>query len=187
MALVLGMLLGSPAVAQSVRLAWDPVPESWIAGYHVYRSPQEGGPWQRVNLDLIPETWYLDDTVESGETWYYAVTAVNTSGAESVLSTPVQVVVGGSRLAVSLGAERSAVAGEVVLLTAQVTGSASPPAYVWEQTAGPSVAMVSPTADTLVFTAPETAAEIVLDFRARVDSSGQSAVSSLRIRILPRP
>jgi fibronectin type 3 domain-containing protein len=186
--LVFGILLSSAGGAQSVRLAWDPVPEYWIAGYHLYRSPQEGGPWQRVNLDLIPETWYLDETVESGETWYYSVTAVNTFGAESALSTPVRVVVGGSRPAVSLGADRDAVTGEVVILTAQVTGFASAPTYAWEQTAGPPAAMVSPTPGTLVFTAPETETEIVLEFRVRADTSpGESALSSLRIRILPRP
>lgn len=188
--IVLGFvfLLCSPAVAQSVRLAWDPVPEYRIAGYHLYRSPQEAGPWQRVNLDLIPGTWYLDETVESGETWYYAVTAVNTSGAESDLSTPVRVVVGGTRLAVSLEGDTHAVAGEVVILTAQVTGSVSTPVYEWQQTAGPPVAMVSPVPGTLVFTAPETEAEIVLEFRVQVRAGPNlSAGSSLRIRTLPRP
>ncbi len=186
--LLLGGLLCIPAAAQSVRLAWDPVPEYWIAGYHVYRSSQESGPWQRVNLELIPETWYVDETVESGEVWYYAVTAVNSSGAESFLSTPLRVVVGGARLAVSLGADRTAVAGEVVVLTAQVSGSTSPPAFVWEQTAGPQVAADSPAAGTLVLVAPETQSEIVLEFRVQVDGgAGASAASSVRVRILPRP
>ncbi len=180
-------LIAAPALAESVRLAWDPVPQYWIAGYHVYRAPQETGPWEQVTSEPIAETFYMDETVEPGSVWYYAVTAVNTAGRESPRSTSLRVEVPSPRLEVSLGADRDAVSGDVVILSALVRGSSAGLTYEWQQTAGPAVPTVAPSAGVLVLTAPETSQPETLEFRLVVRSpSGASAQSAVRIRVLPR-
>jgi len=81
-----------PADAQSVSLAWDPSPETNIAGYNVYRSEQAGAfSGLPVNgAALVQATTYADHTVQAGRTYYYVVTAVSTSGEESAYSNQVQ-------------------------------------------------------------------------------------------------
>ena len=48
----------------------------WFAGY------------SKVNSALQPSTTYTDNTVVSGQTYYYAATSVNSAGQESARSTP---------------------------------------------------------------------------------------------------
>ena len=77
-------LTGSGA-SHSVTLTWS---ESGgqIAGYNVYRSTVSGGPYSMINSSLVTPTNYTDGTVLSGTTYYYAVTAVGTSGMQSAYS-----------------------------------------------------------------------------------------------------
>ena len=57
-------------------------PESDIAGYNIYRStdPNQPKPWTKLNTNLIDRTTFLDDKVETGKTYYYYLTAVDTAG-----------------------------------------------------------------------------------------------------------
>ncbi len=73
------------AVQHSVNLSWD-ASISEVAGYNVYRSLQMGGPYSRLNSSLDPNTAYTDSTVQSGNTYYYATTAVDSNGEESTYS-----------------------------------------------------------------------------------------------------
>ncbi len=59
--------------------------ETDIAGYNLYRStnPDLPKPWTRLNQTLLTRTAFTDDKVESGKTYYYYVTAVDTAGNES--------------------------------------------------------------------------------------------------------
>jgi len=75
-----------------VSLSWNPS-TSAVAGYNVYRGPGASGPWGKLNAALDANTAYQDNTVVSGNTYYYAATAVDSSGKESALSTPVEAVV----------------------------------------------------------------------------------------------
>jgi len=76
----------------SVNLSWNP--SSGAEGYNIYRSASSSGRYSRLNSNLDANTAYTDSTVVSGQTYYYAATTVNSSGQESVLSTPpVQVTV----------------------------------------------------------------------------------------------
>ena len=47
---------------------------------------QLGGGYVRLNSDLTSGTSYTDDTVQSGHTYYYVATAVNSIGVESIAS-----------------------------------------------------------------------------------------------------
>jgi hypothetical protein len=71
--------------SHSVSLSWT-ASTSTVVGYNVYRGTASGGPYTLVNSSLVTGTTYTDLGVASGQTYYYVVTAVNSSGAESVYS-----------------------------------------------------------------------------------------------------
>jgi fibronectin type 3 domain-containing protein len=57
--------------------------ETDIAGYNLYRSTDPNLPkdqWTKINQALLTRTTYQDERVESGKTYYYYLTAVDTSG-----------------------------------------------------------------------------------------------------------
>ena len=61
-----------------------------VIGYNVYRGTTSGK-YSKLNSSLDANTAYSDNTVASGVTYYYAVTAVNSKGEESSYSSPLQV------------------------------------------------------------------------------------------------
>ena len=70
----------------SVALSWNASTSQGIAGYNAYRSTVSGGPYTLLNSSLIATTSYTDLTVQSGVTYYYVTTAVDSQGVESVYS-----------------------------------------------------------------------------------------------------
>jgi len=83
-----------PPPSTSVSLTWT-ASTSVVAGYNVYRGTVTGGPFTKLNSTLIPSTTldYTDITILSGQTYIYAVTAVNSSGVESLFSNEATAVV----------------------------------------------------------------------------------------------
>jgi len=76
----------------SATLSWTASTSS-VVGYNVYRATQSGGPYTMINTALQAGTSYADLSVQAGSTYYYVVTAVNSSGTESVNSSQVTAVV----------------------------------------------------------------------------------------------
>jgi hypothetical protein len=76
----------------TVDLSWDASTSSDIVGYNVYRGPN-GVSWTKINSSLDASTTYTDSTVANDTTYYYATTAVNTDGNESVKSAAVEAVI----------------------------------------------------------------------------------------------
>ncbi|HZQ66935.1 MAG TPA: choice-of-anchor D domain-containing protein [Terriglobales bacterium] len=76
----------------SVALSWDPS-TSVVSGYNVYRGTKSGGPYSRINSALDPVTAYNDGAVQSGSSYYYVTTAVDSSGVESSYSNEVKAVI----------------------------------------------------------------------------------------------
>jgi hypothetical protein len=83
---------GTPPPQHSVALSWN-ASTSTIAGYNVYRGGVSGGPYTKLNTVLDATTNYTDTSVQGGQTYYYAVTAVGGSGTESAYSNQVQAVI----------------------------------------------------------------------------------------------
>ena len=83
---------GAAAGSHSVSLHWTASP-STVTGYNVYRGSTSGGPYARVNPVLNAGTSYVDSGVQSGATYYYVSTAVNSGGTESKYSGETQVVI----------------------------------------------------------------------------------------------
>ncbi len=79
-------------VSHSVTLNWT-ASTSTVAGYFVYRGTQSGGPYTKLQSTSVPGTSFTDTTVQSGTTYYYVVTAVDSGGAESAFSNEVTAVV----------------------------------------------------------------------------------------------
>jgi fibronectin type 3 domain-containing protein len=59
----------------------------------VYRGTSASGPFSKINSTLDASLSYSDSAVQSGQTYYYATTAVDPSGAESSYSNQVQAAV----------------------------------------------------------------------------------------------
>jgi fibronectin type 3 domain-containing protein len=64
-----------------------------VSGYNVYRGAVSGGPYTLLNTSLITGLSYTDTSVQSGATYYYVTTAVDSSGVESVYSNEVTAVI----------------------------------------------------------------------------------------------
>lgn len=69
-----------------VFLTWNENKERDLAGYHVYRSIRSGKDRDRLTDKPLNRTTYSDTTVKAGVTYYYVITAVDTSGNESAWS-----------------------------------------------------------------------------------------------------
>jgi fibronectin type 3 domain-containing protein len=64
-----------------------------VIGYNVYRGTVSGGPYSQINSSLDPSTAYTDNTVQSGQTYFYVTTALDASNGESAQSNEVQAVI----------------------------------------------------------------------------------------------
>jgi hypothetical protein len=83
----------TPATQHIVDLNWNGSTSTNISGYNVYRGMTSAGPYAKINAGLVASTLYTDSSVVSGQTYYYTVTAVDSSGAESGYSSQTQAVV----------------------------------------------------------------------------------------------
>ena len=76
----------------TVTLSWTDG-SSGVSGFNVYRGLTSGGPYARVNSNLVSGTSFSDDHVQAGQTYFYVTTAVDASNAESEYSNQAQVIV----------------------------------------------------------------------------------------------
>ena len=76
-----------------IDLSWNASTSTSVVGYNVYRSTAIGGPFSKINPSLNPSMNYSDSTVQSGQTYYYVTTAVESNGLESSYSNQVKAVV----------------------------------------------------------------------------------------------
>jgi hypothetical protein len=76
-----------------VNLSWVASTSPDVAGYNMYRGP-DGVTWRKINSGgLIAWTLYSDSSGANNTTYYYAATAVDASGVESVKSAAVAIVI----------------------------------------------------------------------------------------------
>ena len=81
----------APAVQHSVALNWQPSP-SEVTGYFVYRGASASST-SRLFVTAIAATTYTDSSVANGQTYFYAVTSVDSNNIESPPSNEISVTV----------------------------------------------------------------------------------------------
>jgi len=79
---------GVAPVQHSVALTWN-ASTSTVSGYNVYRSTVSGSSYTKINPSLVTVLSYTDSAVQSGTTYFYVTTAVDSAGNESVYSNQV--------------------------------------------------------------------------------------------------
>jgi len=75
-----------------VLLTWTPSTTA-VSGYNVYRSTVSGSGYAKINAGLVGSTSYTDTNVQSGTTYYYVTTSVDSSGNESTDSNQASTLV----------------------------------------------------------------------------------------------
>jgi hypothetical protein len=83
---------GVQLIVHSAALSWT-ASTSVVTGYNVYRGTVSGGPYTLMNAPLVILTNYTDNTVLSGQTYFYVVTAVDANNVESAYSTEVSAII----------------------------------------------------------------------------------------------
>jgi hypothetical protein len=68
---------------EMVSLNWNDNGETDLDGYNVYRSTTQGSGYGKLNVSLVSDSNYIDNTVTNGIPYYYVVTAVDVNGHES--------------------------------------------------------------------------------------------------------
>ncbi len=93
-----GLILHSPenrfsstASQRSVLLKWTASISPKVIGYNVYRSMASGNGYVTLNSQPVIGLSYVDTAVSSGQTYYYALTAVDGQKNESNYSEEIQV------------------------------------------------------------------------------------------------
>ena len=69
------------SIDRGIFLTWDVVEVEDLAGYRVYRSVARTGPFELLNSVIVEEASYADETAMEGGTYYYSVTAVDSTKA----------------------------------------------------------------------------------------------------------
>ena len=93
--------IASAYTAESVTLAWDANAETDIAGYRLYYGALSGQYTQMVDVGNVTEATIPN--LSAGFTYFFAVTAYDTSGLESLPSNEASLTIAPSRLPVTLG------------------------------------------------------------------------------------
>jgi len=81
-----------PAATHEVTLTWT-ASISPVSGYVVYRSTDPNGPYLPVSMTLAGVTQYTDTNVAAGQTYFYEVTAFDSSNVESAPSNSVSATI----------------------------------------------------------------------------------------------
>jgi hypothetical protein len=82
---------GVQPVSHSVDLVWTAT--TGVVGYNVYRGSASGGPYTTLTNAPIATTSFTDTNVQSGQTYYYAVTSLNSAGGQSTFSNPASATI----------------------------------------------------------------------------------------------
>jgi centrosomal CEP192-like protein/immunoglobulin I-set domain protein len=84
--------MGVAAVPHTVSLSWSPAVTD-VTGFKTYMSMVSGGPYVAMGSVSSTTPAYSDSSVQSGHTYFYVVTAVNSTNQESLYSSEVAAIV----------------------------------------------------------------------------------------------
>jgi GH35 family endo-1,4-beta-xylanase len=75
--------LTATAGNETVTLNWNDNGEADLDGYNVYRSTTQGSGYGKLNVSIVNDSNYTDNTVTNSIPYFYVVTAVDNNGHES--------------------------------------------------------------------------------------------------------
>ena len=75
----------------TVNLSWVASSSTNVVAYNIYRSNASAGPYTKIGN--VAGTSYMDSTVQTGQTYFYTVTAVDNANVESAVTGPVTAVI----------------------------------------------------------------------------------------------
>ena len=84
---------GVQQTSHTVALTWTASVSTDVVGYNIYRSTVSGGPYSILDAAPVATDGYTDSTVQSGQSYFYVVRAVDNTGTESINSSEVQAVI----------------------------------------------------------------------------------------------
>ncbi|MCX7045425.1 MAG: hypothetical protein NTX50_08090 [Candidatus Sumerlaeota bacterium] len=90
--------LRAVAGARSVWLTWILNDNCRVIGYNVYRADSASLPLLKITVAPVRGNEYLDQNLTPHQTYYYCISAVAASGAESAMTAPVEALVGATRV-----------------------------------------------------------------------------------------
>ena len=148
-------LFASSVAAREITLAWDPNNEPDLSHYIVYWGISSGNYSSNSgNIGLVNE--YTADIPDDGNTYFFAVTAVDLSGLESDFSNEVNTIGLTISPSANAGSDQQAQEGRQVILDG--SGSTDPDGEIvswhWVQTGGTPVELDDHTAVKPSFTTP---------------------------------
>jgi hypothetical protein len=83
---------GVTPLAHSVSLSWTDG-DTGVTGYNTYVASVSGGPYLKLTSTPTAGTSYVDSSVQSGRTYYYVVTALDSTNQESTYSSEIAAIV----------------------------------------------------------------------------------------------
>jgi fibronectin type 3 domain-containing protein len=83
---------GVQPIPHLATLSWT-ASTSTVIGYNVYRGTVSGGPYTKINSSVDATTTFTDTSVQAGHTYFWVVTAVDSSNVESVRSSEVSATI----------------------------------------------------------------------------------------------
>ncbi len=84
---------GVASPSHSVDLSWNPSATPNIVGYVVQRADQSGGPYTQLTATPIAATTFTDTTVRAGQTYFYIIIVVDSTGQTSAPSNEAAVTI----------------------------------------------------------------------------------------------
>lgn len=74
-----------PPQSPQARLNWTDSVTAGVVGYNVYRSEQQGGPYERLNMTPVPQNMgtlakYRDTAITPGQRYFYVARALASDG-----------------------------------------------------------------------------------------------------------
>jgi hypothetical protein len=69
-----------------VEIKWYPNQEKDLNGYVIYKSTKKSGDYKEIDTVGAKVSSYIDEDVRNGNTYYYAISAIDSDGNESDLS-----------------------------------------------------------------------------------------------------